>query len=92
MALVTFLKDPDALLDYTIDWTTWLDGDTIDTSNWTLPSGITEDSSGMDGTSSKATVWLSGGDAGTVYTVVNTIVTAAGRTDERSLDIKVAER
>ncbi len=60
-------KDPDAVLDYSIDWTTWLAGDTLATSVWTVPAGITKDSE--TNTTSKSTVWLSGGTAGEVYEV-----------------------
>lgn len=31
---MTFTKDPHAVLDYTVDWTRWLAGDTIATSAW----------------------------------------------------------
>ena len=37
-----FNKDPNTLKDYTIDWTLWLNGDTIATSSWSVPAGITD--------------------------------------------------
>lgn len=83
-------KDPDALLDYAIDWTQWLDGDTILTSDWTVAVGLTKES--QFNTTTVATVWLSGGVAGTSYTVTNRITTAGGRTDDRSITIRVKER
>ena len=85
-----FSKDPGATLDFTIDWSEWLDDDTISSSDWTVPDGITEASATNDTTT--ATVWLSGGTAGTRYTVTNTIVTAGGRTDERSIVIAVDDQ
>ena len=85
-----FLKDPDAVLDYQIDWSDWLDSDTISTSAWTVPTGLTEDSD--SNTTTTATVWLSGGTAGTSYSVINHIVTAAGREDDRTITIKCRER
>jgi hypothetical protein len=86
-----FDKDPDAVLDYQLDWSDWLpDGDTIATSVWSVPVGLTEDSD--TNTTTTATVWLSGGTAGTEYQVANTITTADGRTDERTIKIKVVER
>lgn len=84
------MKDPDAIVDYTIDWTDWLAGDTIQTSTWTAPAGITVSSESE--TTTKATVFLSGGTAGKVYLVTNRIVTAAGRTEERSLTVRVEAR
>lgn len=85
-----FTKDPSAVLDYQIDWSTWLGTDTITTSTWTVPTGITQ-ASAMN-TTTTATVWVSGGKAGQRYTLVNRIVTAGGRTDERSIEIDVGER
>jgi hypothetical protein len=85
-----FTKDPSATLDYSIDWSKWLADDTILTSEWTVPTGLTQ--MAASNTTTKATVWLSGGTAGQIYTVTNRISTAGGRTDERSIIIRVAER
>lgn len=85
-----FTKDPDAVLDYQIDWSTWLGTDTISASAWTVATGLTKDSS--TNTTTTATVWLSGGTVDTSYTVTNKIVTAGGRTDERTITIVVRER
>lgn len=89
----TFRKDPDAKLDYGIDWNTdgyLATGETISASTWTVPTGITEVSSEFSGTVTK--IWLSGGTAGETYTIANRITTTAGRIDERSFDIVVEER
>jgi len=86
----TWEKDPGALLDYTVDWELWLSSDTIATSSWSADTGITVVTSTNDTTS--ATVWLSGGTAGTVYDVVNRIVTAGGRTDDRTITIIVTSK
>jgi len=93
-----FVKDANAVLDYEINWSTWLGTDTIATSTWTLTgeSGITI-GNGANGapaptnTTIKATVWLIGGVAGIGHLVTNRIVTAGGRTDERSLKIIVVQ-
>lgn len=85
-----FMKDPDAVLDYHIDWSKWLDGDTISASTWDAPTGITIDSS--DFTSTTAVVWLSEGTEGSTYKVVNSITTSDGRSDDRTLFINVRER
>lgn len=88
--LTFFTKDPDAVLDYSIDWTTWLAGDTISTSTWTVPAGITKDSDSS--TTTSTTVWLSGGSLGQNYKLTNRIVTAGGRTEDRSVEIQVRDR
>ena len=33
-----FVKDPDATLDYSFDWSPWLGTDTISTSQWFIDS------------------------------------------------------
>ena len=85
------LKDPSAVLDYVFDWTGWLaTGETIANYTITADTGITDDSSTED--AGKVTVWLSGGTAGINYKVACLITTSAGRTDERTIWIKVVDR
>jgi hypothetical protein len=86
----TYTKDPDAVLDYEIDWSAWLGEDTITASTFTVATGLTEDSESNDTTA--ATVWLSGGTVGTRYLVTNHITTAAGRQNDRSFYIYVKEQ
>ena len=90
MAVIKYIKDPDAILDYVLDWTDWLDSDTISSSAWTSTTGITIDSD--TNTTTTATVWLSGGATGSDYDVTNHIVTSAGREDDRTITIKIRER
>ena len=87
----TFTKDPSAVLDWAYDWTDWLaEAETITDHTITADTGITVDSSTeSDG---KVTVWLSGGTAGINYKVACLITTTAGRTDERTMWIKVTDR
>lgn len=87
-----FQKDPDAVLDYAVDWSTWLaSAETISTyavsANSTLITIATAaQSSGV------VTTWLSGGYAGSDYTVSIKVVTSSCRTDERSFLVKVKNR
>lgn len=92
MTFAAFTKDPDAVLDYEVTWAVWLTAvdDTIDTSLWIVPDGIDKDSD--DHTDTTATVWLSGGTAGTDYDCVNRVTTEGGRTDDRTITIKVRDR
>lgn len=85
-----FTKDPNAVLDYTWDWEDWLDSDTISSSSVTVQTGLTADSD--SNTTTTATVWLSGGTPGEDYEVTNRIVTAGGRTEDRTIIIMVRER
>lgn len=87
----TFVKDPEAVLDYVFDWASWLDtGETISSHTITVPAGLTLNSSAV--ASGLVTAWLSGGDVGATYRVECKVVTSAGRTDERSITIGITER
>jgi hypothetical protein len=86
-----YLKDPSAVLDWAFDWTGWLaTGETIVDHTITADTGLEVDSSTENG--GKVIVWLSGGTAGQNYKVACKITTSAGRTDERTIWIKVVER
>lgn len=94
-----FRKDPNEILDYGFDWDDdtvgpYLEsGETIDTSAWTVPTGLTKVSDSQSDTVTK--IVLSGGTAGEEYRVTNRIVTQGGdipRTVDRSFVILVEER
>jgi hypothetical protein len=84
------IKDPSALLDYTLSWAAWLGTDTITSVAWTVPTGLTKPSN--SNTTTTATVWLSGGTAGATYSVVCEVTTTAGRRDQRTITIKCQDR
>lgn len=102
------IKDPDAVLDYMVDFapetngricaeSDWLQaGETILSHTVTADSGITVDSSSLTDSATSVTVWLSGGTLGVdstqVYSVMVHIVTSAGREDERTFRIHMADR
>ena len=83
------LKKPDDIKDYLLDWSDELspDSDEIDTSVFTVPSGITKNSD--SDTPSTATVWLSGGSDGEDYLIENKITTTGGRTITRCFTVQV---
>lgn len=86
-----FLKDGDAVLDYQFDWSPWLaDSETITDHTLTVDDGLTLDSSSV--TDTTVTAWLSGGDVRNTYKVACLITTSAGRTDERTMTIRVTNR
>ena len=89
-----FVKDPDATLDYTFDWGPWLAGDIIEGSVWTAQSGITKvpASESISSDQTTTTVYISGGADGQNYTLSNTVTTQGGRSDERTIVIKVRNR
>lgn len=100
----TFIKDPDAVLDYKFDFagltngasdadSDWLEsGETISSHTVTVSAGLTKDSDSATDTDTSVTVWLSGGTAGSDYECTCQVVTSNGRTDDRTISIQVRDR
>lgn len=83
----TAKKDPDEIKDYQINWSALLAGDTIATSAWTVPAGVTKDTD--TNTTTTTTIWFSGGTAGETYPCLNRITTAGGRSYDRTVKLKM---
>jgi hypothetical protein len=89
------IKDPDALLDYSVDWEAegyLLEGEALESSSWLIepsvsPEELAIDDQFVDG--NVATIVVSGGVVGHRYKATNRIVTDAGREDDRSIIIRV---
>lgn len=88
-SVVVFYKDPTEILDYQIDWAPWLGSNTIATSVWTIPTGITNVNDTNDTTTT--TIWISGGTLGESYELINTI-TSGSRTAKRTFTWKIIDR
>jgi hypothetical protein len=87
----TLEKHPDEKLDYLVDWSDELaTGETIATSAWDVPAGLTGSDETNDDTSTL--IFLAGGTAGTEYLVTNTITTSRGVINEHYLTIHVGVR
>lgn len=86
-------KDPNAVLDYQIDWTDWLtSGESIRSVEWVIV-GATLVASVK--TATTAIVWLSGGTVGVTISATCRITTDSepvSRVDDRTLLITVAEQ
>ena len=89
----SFVKDPQAILDYKFDWSQWLQsGEVITSHSVAAPTGISVDSSSATDSDTSVTAWLSSGTDGIQYIVTCTITTNAARTDERSILVWIEER
>lgn len=90
-----YLKDPDATLDYSVDWASrYLGTDSVAASSWTiepLETGglMLVNESLSDGVS---TAVLADGVAGHVYRVVNRVMLVSGLVDERQMSVRVEHR
>lgn len=85
----TYTKSPSAVLDYQVDWTSWLASDTLLSVCWVVPSGLTQVSTAS--TTACASIFLSGGSASRLYAVTNKIATAGSRTNDRTFFIQVRD-
>ena len=93
----SYRKDPDALLEYTVNWTNWLpSGDYIVSAAVTAitPSGgsgsMTVES--YNHTTVLSTAFVSGGTTGQLYQLRHRIWTNGGRRTDRTQDIIIEER
>jgi hypothetical protein len=93
--MATYLKDPGASLDYTVDWGAgYLGTATLTASTWTVlpvePGGLVVSAQAQSTT--RASVTLSGGVPGHFYRLANQVVMSDGKADERSIHIRVEQR
>lgn len=90
-----FIKDPDEVLDYQINWAVRLDvNDIVTVSDWLepTPDTLTIDDERLSEDGKVTTVWFSGGVVGTTYKITNRVVTVAGRTMDQTIKVKIKER
>ena len=87
----SIIKDPDATLDYSFDWTDWLAGvsDTISTYE-IVGTGVTVTNVSLSG--AKVIGWVSGGVVGAASKIVCKITTTAGRIEQRTIYLTIEER
>jgi pyruvoyl-dependent arginine decarboxylase (PvlArgDC) len=89
-----YLKDPQARVDYAIDWSTYLDGQTIAASMWRVTpdeaGGVAMEEVSFEPTRTAAR--LAGGLAGHVYVVSNQVTLSDGSSDLRSITLRVEAR
>lgn len=89
------LKDPEAALDYAVDWgAEYLNGDAVSQSGWqVMPAeagGLTVVASSFD--EKLATVTAAGGVPGHVYQLTNLVTLESGLSDSRSIVLRVEKR
>jgi len=89
--MTPFNQDPNATLDYPFDWSTYLAGDTIQTSQFIVDSGIMVESDAILDPANTV-IWLSGVAKGKRYAVTNRIVTVGGREDDWTIYVLGKER
>lgn len=86
------LKDAAAVLPIIINWEDGLpEGDDLQSSSWAVtpdePDGLVV--AADDRNTTQTSALISGGIVGRMYRLTNTIVTAGGMTDSRSVSVRI---
>ena len=94
MSTFSIDKDPQSVLDYSITYADIMaltsPNDTIFSSSWAGSDGLVVDSNSK--TDTTTTVFVSGGRVGAYCNLVNTIVTTADRTYERTIVVEIKNK
>lgn len=88
-------QDKDEVLDWSFNYSNVLNGDTIQTSTWTLDPTSPTDLNVLSPSESNGitTIWISGGTYGRLYKVTNHVVmTPSGREFDRTLQFRIVEK
>ena len=87
----TLTKDPQAVLNYTFDWSDWLPGGvTIASASITsTPVGLTLGTPSNDSTS--ITIEIRGGTAGTEHELTWTVTFSTGEIDDATTYLRIGE-
>ena len=87
-------KDPDATLDYQLDWSAWLaEGVSIVDLEVTADGGVTVEQHLF--TTTTTTAWLKGGTAGEIANITFRITTDSAplaQIDDRTLKLRITDR
>jgi hypothetical protein len=94
------VKDPGAIITYTVDWSDWLPTTSnISTSTWTLSTvsgdganALSKVSDGITAANQNTYIEVQKGTDGNTYVAKNTVVTTDGTTDVRRFRIRVQDR
>lgn len=90
-------KDPNEVLDYEVDWAAEDEprletGETLITSTFSVTEGDVVIDSSTFAASGLATVWLSGGTAGTKCVILNRVTTSEDRTYDQSVTLRIRDK
>lgn len=89
MILGSRIKDPLDHKTLSVNWATYLTSieDTLSTSTWTVPTGLTNDDE--SNTTTLANIRVSGGTTGQTYEVANLLVTTTGEQKRVVIEVVV---
>ena len=83
-------KSPSERVTFSVNWAAYLNTDTITSSVWVVPTGVTQVS--VTNTTSQANIMLQGGTLGKIYRLLNRITTSANEIVDQSIDVEIIEK
>ena len=93
--MAIYPKDPESNVDFSIDWSAWLqNSETIASAAWTVePSGESSVSLGTQSVGTTvASIFVSGGILGHCYRLTCQATSSEGRSAERSIVLRIMEQ
>ena len=86
--MTEYIKSPAAVLDYTVNWTDFLQvGETITAHSFVAETGVTLGTPSLTG--ANHVVFISGGTLHSTYRITSRITTSALRTQEQSFRLRI---
>lgn len=75
-------------LDYTVDFTKWLDGDTVNTASWSLVPTLPGQALSESGSAEVRSCMVSGLTGGLIYVLTCTATSGQGRIRSKSFTLR----
>lgn len=86
-----YIKDPDSIRTFGIDWATFLNGQAFSASAWTVTSGTVSIDSNTTSTTFSL-VKLTGGAVGEKCALRNRVTRTDGERDDQTIYVKIKEK
>lgn len=83
-------KSPNERVTFSVNWASYLNSDTITSSVWIVPTGVTQVS--VSNTNTQANIMIQGGTLGKIYRLLNRITTSSNEIVDQSIDIEIIEK
>ena len=82
-------KDPDSILFYRIDWTDWLEGDSIYGNVWSVTGGLVIVPGSASVVGNVVRVKISGGTLGTLATLTSRMTSTGFETEDATIALRI---
>lgn len=88
--MIITIKDPNADENFILDWTAPLNGDTIQTSMWDIPLGLSSSRQAIINSNTGTQTGLAGGQLGQTYFMTNLVtLKTSGQTLVQNFEVTI---